>query len=230
MLGNRRRVLIVEDDLETAGYLVDSLTTNGYQADLASNGMDALHCGRSAIYAVITIDRMLPDIDGITVMQHLREDGIATPVLIVSALGDIDDRVRGLRAGGDDYLVKPFVFVELLARVEALARRSITVVKETVLRVGDLEMDLVSRTVSRRGREIKLLPREFQLLEYLVRNAAHVVPRAMLLQHVWDLHFDPTTNIIDVYVGRVRRKVDDQQAYPLIHTVRGVGYCVRTPS
>jgi len=229
MTGARRRILVVEDDPETAGQLVDSLTANGYQVDLAASGNDGLSRGRSDEYAVITIDRMLPDLDGIAVMQHLRQDGIATPILIISALGEIDDRVRGLRAGGDDYLVKPFAFAELLARVEALARRSSAVVKETVLRVGDLEMDLVSRTVSRRGREIKLLPREFQLLEYLVRNEGRVVPRAMLLQHVWDLHFDPTTNIIDVYVGRVRRKVDDQQAYPLIHTVRGVGYCVRAP-
>jgi two-component system OmpR family response regulator len=229
MLGVRRRILVVEDDPETAGQLVDSLTTSGYQVDLADNGKDALQRGHSATYAVMTIDRMLPDIDGIAVMQLLREDGIATPVLIVSALGEIDDRVRGLRAGGDDYLVKPFAFAELLARVEALARRSAAVAKETILRVGDLEMDLVSRTVSRRGQEIKLLPREFQLLEYLVRHEGQVVPRAMLLQHVWDLHFDPTTNIIDVYVGRVRRKVDGQQTYPLIHTVRGVGYCVRAP-
>jgi two-component system OmpR family response regulator len=227
MAGVRRRILVVEDDLETAGQLVESLSTNGYQVDLATNGKDALSRGRSADYAVMTIDRMLPDIDGIAVMQRLREEGIVTPVLIVSALGEIDDRVRGLRAGGDDYLVKPFAFAELLARVEALARRSATVVKETLLRVGDLEMDLVSRTVSRGGREIKLLPREFQLLEYLLRHEGRVVPRAMLLQHVWDLHFDPTTNTIDVYVGRVRRKVDEQQAYPLIHTVRGVGYCVR---
>ena len=229
MTGARRRILVVEDDPETAGQLVDSLTANGYQVDLAASGNDGLSRGRSDEYAVITIDRMLPDLDGIAVMQHLRQDGIATPILIISALGEIDDRVRGLRAGGDDYLVKPFAFAELLARVEALARRSSAVVKETVLRVGDLEMDLVSRTVSRRGREIKLLPREFQLLEYLVRNEGRVVPRAMLLEHVWDLHFDPTTNIIDVYVGRVRRKVDGQQAYPLIHTVRGVGYCVRAP-
>jgi len=162
-------------------------------------------------------------------VQQMRKEGIVAPVLIVSALGEIDDRVRGLRAGGDDYLIKPFAFVELLARVEALARRSTIVAKETVLRVGDLEMDLVSRTVSRSGRELKLLPREFQLLEYLVRNEGRVIPRALLLQDVWNLHFDPTTNIIDVYVGRVRRKVDDQQAYPLIHTVRGVGYCVRAP-
>ena len=227
--GARRRILVVEDDPETAGYLVDLLTANGYQVDLAANGTDALSRGRSSEYAVITIDRMLPDADGLTVIQHLREAGIAAPILIISALGGIDDRVRGLRAGGDDYLVKPFVFSELLARIEALARRSTTVVKETVLRVGDLEMDLVSRTVSRGDREIKLLPREFQLLEYLVRHEGRVVPRAMLWQHVWHIHFDPATNIIDVYVGRVRRKVDGQQAYPLIHTVRGIGYCVRAP-
>jgi two-component system OmpR family response regulator len=230
MAGVWRRILVVEDDPETAGQLVDSLSTNGYQVDLAANGKDGLSLGRANKYAVITIDRMLPDIDGITVMQHLREGKIATPVLILSALGEIDDRVRGLRAGGDDYLVKPFAFAELLARVEALARRSATVAKETILRVGDLEMDLVARTVSRRGLEIKLMPREFQLLEYLVRNEGHVVSRTMLLQHVWDLHFDPTNNIVDVYVGRVRRKVDSQQANPLIHTVRGVGYCVRAPS
>jgi two-component system OmpR family response regulator len=208
---------------------VDSLTINGYRVNLAANGSEALSLGLSGDYAVITIDRMLPDIDGIAVMQRLREQGIAAPVLIISALGEIDERVRGLRAGGDDYLTKPFSFIELLARVEALARRSDTVIRETLLRVGDLEMDLVSRSVSRRGRHVSLLPREFQLLEYLIRNQGHVVSRAMLLQHVWDLHFDPTTNIIDVYVGRVRRKVDDQQAYPLIHTVRGVGYCLRAP-
>jgi two-component system OmpR family response regulator len=230
MAPGRRRILVIEDDPETAGQLTDSLTTHGYDVDLAVNGSDALSRARSADYAVLTIDRMLPDIDGIAVMQRLRDDGIATPVLIISALGEIDDRVRGLRAGGDDYLVKPFAFAELLARVEALARRSSTVLKETILRVGDLEMDLVSRTVRRSGRDIEMLPREFQLLEYLVRNAGHVVSRAMLLRHVWDLHFDPTTNIIDVYVGRVRRKVDGQQVYPLIHTVRGVGYCVRAPS
>jgi two-component system OmpR family response regulator len=229
MAGGRRRVLVIEDDPETAEQLVDTLATNGYEVDLAVDGNDGLSRGRSVDYAVMTIDRMLPGIDGISVIRRLREDGIVTPVLIISALGEIDDRVRGLRDGGDDYLVKPFAFAELLARVEALARRSATVVKETVLRVGDLELDLVSRTVKRNGREIEMLPREFQVLEHLVRNHDRVVPRAMLLQHVWDLHFDPTTNIIDVYVGRVRRKVDSQQAYPLIHTVRGVGFCVRAP-
>jgi two-component system OmpR family response regulator len=225
----RRSILVVEDDPETAGQLVDALATNGYQVELAVNGSDALCRGRSADYAVITIDRMLPDMDGIAVIQHLRNEGIDTPALIVSALGEIDDRVRGLRAGGDDYLVKPFAFAELVARVEALARRSDTVVKETVLRVGDLEVDLVSRTASRSGRQIQLLPREFRLLEYFVRNQGQVVTRTMLLQHVWDIHFDPTTNIIDVYVGRVRRKIDSQQAYPLIHTIRGIGYCLRAP-
>jgi len=205
------------------------LTTSGYQVDLATSGNEALSRGSAGEYAVITIDRMLPDIDGIAVMRQLRDDGIAAPFLIISALGEVDDRVRGLRAGGDDYLVKPFSFIELLARLEALGRRSDTVAKETILRVGDLAIDLISRTASRRGKGIELLPKEFQLLEYLVRNEGRVVSRAMLLQHVWDLHFDPSTNIIDVYVGRVRRKVDDQQAYPLIHTVRGIGYRLRAP-
>jgi len=229
MPGGSRRILVIEDDPETAGQLVDSLATSGYQVDLAVDGDDGLSRGCSGEYAVMAIDRMLPGTDGVTVIRRLREGGIVTPTLIISALGEVDDRVRGLRAGGDDYLVKPFAFVELLARVEALARRSPTVVKETFLRVGDLELDLALRTVSRRGRGIELLPREFQVLEYLVRNEGQVVSRATLLQHVWDLHFDPMTNIIDVYVGRVRRKVDGQQAYPLIHTVRGVGFCLRAP-
>ena len=230
MTGSHRRILVVEDDPETAGQLLEQLTSSGYQVDLASTGDEALSRGATCDYAVITIDRMLPDIDGIAVMRQLRDDGIAAPFLIISALGEVDDRVRGLRAGGDDYLVKPFSFLELLARLEALGRRSDTIAKETILRVGDLAIDLISRTASRHGREMQLLPKEFQLLEYLVRNEGRVVSRAMLLQHVWDLHFDPSTNIIDVYVGRLRRKVDDQQAYPLIHTVRGVGYCLRAPS
>jgi two-component system OmpR family response regulator len=229
MAGGRRRVLVVEDDPETGEQVVEFLSTSGYQADLARGGAEALSCGRSTDYAVMTIDRMLPDTDGLLVIRQLRNDGILTPALIISALGEIDERVRGLRAGGDDYLVKPFAFAELLARVEALARRSATVVKETVLRVGDLELDLVSRTASRAGRMIELLPREFQLLEYLVRNESQVVSRALLMQHVWDIHFDTATNIIDVYVGCVRRKVDGQHAYPLIHTVRGVGFCLRSP-
>ena len=224
-----RRVLVIEDDAETAKQIVDFLTMRGYEADLAVNGDDGLRLGESTEYAVIVIDRMLPIVGGLAIIRRLREAGVVTPALIISALGEVDDRVRGLRAGGDDYLVKPFAFAELLARIEALARRSATVVKETVLRVGDLELDLVARTVNRGGRNIKLLPREFQVLEYLVRNEGHVVPRTMLLEKVWDLHFDPSTNIIDVYVGRVRRKVDGEQTYPLIHTIRGVGFCVRAP-
>ena len=229
MTGAFRRILVIEDDAETATQIVGYLTMRGYEADLAVDGTEGLRLGESAQYAVITIDRMLPGLDGLAIIQRLREAGVATPALIISALGEVDDRVRGLRAGGDDYLVKPFAFAELLARLEALARRSATVVKEMILRVGDLELDLVSRTAIRGGRRIKLLPREFQVLEYLVRNAGHVVPRAMLLEKVWDLHFDPKTNVIDVYVGRVRRKVDNEQEYPLIHTLRGVGFSVRAP-
>jgi two-component system OmpR family response regulator len=177
---------------------------NGYEVDLAVDGDEGLNRARSLGYAAMTMDRMLPGIDGISLIRQLRDEGIYTPALIVSALGEIDDRVRGLRAGGDDYLVKPFAFAELLARIEALVRRSESPGKEIVLRAGDLELDLVSRAVSRRNQKIDLLPREFQVLEFLVRNQGHVVPRAMLLQHVWDLHFDPMTNIIDVYGGRVR--------------------------
>ncbi len=229
MSDGQRRILVIEDDPETADQLIESLASSGYSVDLAVDGDNGLALARGGDYAVMTVDRMVPGVDGLSIIRRLREGGIATPALIISALGEVDDRVRGLRAGGDDYLVKPFAFAEMLARVDALARRSAAVMKETVLRVGDLKIDLVSRAVSRKGRDIELLPREFQVLEYLVRNQGQVVPRAMLLQHVWDLHFDPTTNIIDVYVGRVRRKVDDQQDYPLIHTVRGVGFCVRAP-
>jgi two-component system OmpR family response regulator len=224
-----RRVLVIEDDAETAEQLIDCLRASGYEVDLAADGEQGLRLGLTADYAVMTVDRMLPRIDGIKIIRRLREEGILTPALILSALGEVDDRVRGLRAGGDDYLIKPFAAREMLARVDALARRSTTVVKETILRVGDLEIDLLSRIARRQGREIDLLPREFKLLEYLARNVGQVVSRSMLLQHVWDLHFDPTTNVIDVYVGRVRRKIDTGQAYPLIHTIRGVGFCLRAP-
>lgn len=229
MAGNTRRVLVIEDDAETAEQLVDCLRTSGYEVDVAANGEEGLRRGLSADYVVMTVDRMVPRIDGIEVIRRLREKGIVTPALILSALGEVDDRVRGLRAGGDDYLVKPFASREMVARVDALVRRSQTVVKQTMLRVGDLEIDLLARIARRRGQEIELLPREFKLLEYFVRNVGQVVSRAMLLQHVWDLHYDPTTNVIDVYVGRVRRKIDSGQAYPLIHTIRGVGFCLRAP-
>ena len=229
MPGCANHVLVIEDDAETADQLVDCLKSSGYEVDLAVDGEDGLRRALAADYVVMTVDRMLPRIDGIEIIRRLREEGIVTPALILSALGEVDDRVRGLRAGGDDYLVKPFAFRELLARVDALVRRSGTMVKETILRIGDLEIDLLARIARRRGREIELLPREFRLLAYLVRNAGQVVSRTMLLQHVWDLHFDPTTNVIDVYVGRVRRKIDSGQEYPLIHTIRGVGFCLRAP-
>lgn len=224
-----RRILVIEDDTETARQLTDTLSASGYRVDVAGDGETGLNRALGGDYTVITVDRLLPSVDGLEVIRHLRVAGVATPALILSALGEVDDRVRGLRAGGDDYLVKPFASREMLARVDALARRSTTVVKETILRVGDLEMDLLTRTARRRGRAVDLMPREFQLLEYLVRNVDQVVSRAMLLQHVWDLHFDPMTNVIDVYVGRVRRKIDTGEAYPLIHTVRGIGFCLRAP-
>ena len=190
MTGSLRRILVVEDDSETGA--ADSLISSRRRATRSisrSTAMMDWRLGLSAVHAVMTIDRMLPGVDGLAVIRRLREAGVVTPALIISALGEVDDRVRGLRSGGDDYLIKPFAFAELLARVEALARRSTTVVKETVLRVADLELDLVSRTVKRGGKEIELLPREFQVLEYLVRNEGQVVPRAMLLQHVWDIQF-----------------------------------------
>jgi len=224
-----RKVLVVEDDRETAGQMAACLAEGGYAVDLAVDGNEALERGRSGDYAVITVDRLLPGLDGLEVVQRLRTTGVTTPALIISALGEVDDRVRGLRAGGDDYLVKPFALAEMLARVDALARRSGTVVKETVLRVADLEMDLLARRVRRGGVELDLLPREFQLLEYFMRNEGRVVSRAMLLANVWDVHFDPMTNIVDVYVGRLRRKVDAGDAPALIHTVRGVGFCLRAP-
>jgi two-component system, OmpR family, response regulator len=229
MLERRRRILVIEDDPETAEHIASPLVTNGYEVDLAVNGEDGLSRAIVSAYAVMTVDRMLPVMDGLTVIRRLRENGIATPALVVSALAAVDERVRGLRAGGDDYLVKPFSFVELLARVEALVRRNAAVVNETVARVGDLELDLIARRVKRAGREIELLPREFQVLEYLVRYQGQVVPRAMLLRHVWDVDCVPATNIIDVYIGRVRRKIDGQQDYSLIHTVRGVGFCIHVP-
>ncbi len=190
-----RKVLVVEDDRETASQMAACLADGGYAVDLAVDGNQALERGRSGDYAVITVDRLLPELDGLEVVQRLRTMGVTTPALIISALGEVDDRVRGLRAGGDDYLVKPFALAEMLARVDALARRSGTVVKETVLRVADLEMDLLARRVRRGGSDLDVLPREFQLLEYFMRNEGRVVSRAMLLSNVWDVQFHPKTNI-----------------------------------
>lgn len=223
------RVLVIEDEFETAQQIAGCLSSGGYEVDLASDGTEAIDraCGQE--YAVMTVDRLLPGQDGLNIVRQLRDRGVSVPALIISALGDLDDRIRGLRCGGDDYLVKPFALAEMLARVDLLARRGASAPRETVLRIADLELDLLERRVRRGAVEIKLLPREFRLLAYLARNAGHVVSRGMLLASVWDLHFDPMTNIIDVYIGRLRRKMDSGSFLPLIHTVRGVGFCLRAP-
>ncbi|HZT88445.1 MAG TPA: response regulator transcription factor [Stellaceae bacterium] len=223
------KVLVVEDDRETAAYLVKGLSESGYTVDHAADGREGLFMSSSGDYDAIILDRMLPSMDGLAVLGALRAAKIGTPALILSALGSVDDRVKGLRAGGDDYLVKPFAFSELLARVEALLRRGAPAPTATKLRVADLEMDLLTRTVRRGGKPIDLLPREFQLLEYLMRNAGHVVTRTMLLENVWDYHFDPQTNVIDVHVSRLRQKIDKSFERPLLHTIRGAGYCLRAP-
>jgi two-component system, OmpR family, response regulator len=223
------KILVVEDDRETATYLTKGLNESGYSVDSANDGREGLFFASSGDYDAIILDRMLPGMDGLAVLGALRAAEIRTPALILSALGSVDDRVKGLRAGGDDYLVKPFAFSELLARLEALLRRGAGPATATKLRVGDLELDLLTRSVRRGGKSIDVLPREFQLLEYLMRNAGHVVTRTMLLEHVWDYHFDPQTNVIDVHMSRLRQKIDKRFDRPLLHTVRGAGYCLRAP-
>ena len=223
------RILVIEDDEAAAGYLVKGLGESGYVVDHAATGPDGLGMAVGESYDLIIADRMLPGIDGLLVVEALRKNGNDTPVLFLSAMGQVDDRVKGLRAGGDDYLSKPYAFAELLARVEALIRRKGGRHEETVLKVGSLEMDLLSRRVSRDGSEIQLQPREFMLLEYLMRHAGQVVTRTMLLEHVWDYHFDPQTNVIDVHISRLRQKIDKNFTPPLLHTIRGAGYCLRAP-
>ncbi|MGH7040428.1 MAG: winged helix-turn-helix domain-containing protein [Stellaceae bacterium] len=223
------KILIVEDDRETASYLGKGLGESGYTVDRAGDGRDGLYLASSGGYDAIVLDRMLPGMDGLAMLGALRAAEIRTPALILSALGQVHDRVRGLRAGADDYLVKPFAFSELLARLEALLRRGAGAPSATGLRVGDLGLDLLTRTVKRQSKPIELLPREFRLLEYLMRNAGHVVTRTMLLEHVWDYHFDPQTNVIDVHISRLRQKIDKNFDHPLLHTVRGAGYCLRPP-
>lgn len=223
------KLLIVEDDRETAAYLAKGLSESGYAIDQSSDGREGLFMATSGSYDAIILDRMLPGMDGLSLVGALRGAKIGTPALILSALGSVDDRVKGLRAGGDDYLVKPFAFSELLARIEALLRRGAESATITRLRVADLALDLLTRSVRRGEKTIELLPREFQLLEYLMRNAGHVVTRTMLLENVWDYHFDPQTNVIDVHVSRLRQKIDRNFEHPLLHTVRGAGYCLRAP-
>ncbi|QPC41968.1 response regulator transcription factor [Kaustia mangrovi] len=221
------RILVIEDDGQAAAYLLKGLRESGHVADHACDGEEGLEAARGKVHDVLVVDRMLPGMDGLTVIETLRREGVATPVLILSALGDVDDRVTGLRAGGDDYLAKPYAFSELLARIEGLVRRARPEAARTTLKVGDLEMDLLARTVSRGGEEILLQPREFKLLEYLLKNAGRVVTRTMLLENVWDYHFDPQTNVIDVHISRLRSKIDKGFSNALLHTIRGAGYMIR---
>ena len=219
------RMLVIEDDKETAAHLVKGMSECGFVVDRAGDGNEGLSMALSRRYDVMVVDRMLPGLDGLSIISKIREENRNTPVLILSALDKVDERVTGLRAGGDDYLTKPYAFSELLARVDSLIRRSEQAGAEaTNLTVGDLEMDLLARTVKRGGQSIHLQPREFQLLEYLMRHAGQVVTRTMLLEGVWNYHFDPQTNVIDVHISRLRQKVDKGFDTPILHTVRGAGY------
>src|SRR6201989_2190212 len=221
------RLLIVEDDRDAADYIARAFREVGHVADQAPDGEEGLALATDRQYDVLIIDRMLPKRDGLSVIGELRVKGIETPVLILSALGQVDDRVKGLRAGGDDYLPKPYSFAELLARVEALARRRGGRGEETVYRVADLELNRLSHEVSRGGQDLQLQPREFRLLEYQMRHAGQVVTRTMLLENVWDYHFDPQTNVIDVHVSRLRGKIEEGFDKPILHTVRGAGYMLK---
>ena len=223
------KLLLVEDDKEGAAWAIRALTEVGHTLDHAASGRDGLMLAAGEPYDVIILDRMLPGIDGLAILRTIRAAGVKTPVLLLTALGGIDDRVEGLEAGGDDYLVKPFAMAELLARVSALGRRPPTQDVSTVLEVGDLRMDLLKRSVTRAGVRIELQPREFRLLEYLMRHAGRVATRTMLLENVWDFHFEPRTNIVETHVSRLRGKVDRGHPQELIHTVRGSGYCLREP-
>ncbi len=223
------RLLLIEDDKETADEIKAELGDRGFDVDWAASGIEGLDKARLDKAEAIIIDRLLPGMDGLTIIEALREEGMRTPVLVLSALGAVDDRVRGLRAGGDDYLTKPFATVELIARVEALLRRPAES-RDTVLRVGPLELDLIERTVKRGHRSIDLLPREFRLLEYMMRRKDQMLTRAMLLEEVWHYKFVPQTNLVDVHMGRLRHKVDELDEPPMIHNVRGMGFILRAPA
>jgi two-component system OmpR family response regulator len=223
------KLLLVEDDKEAAAYLKRALSEAGHTVDYAATGREGLMLAAAETYDVIVLDRMLPQIDGLAILRTIRASGVKTPVLLLTALGGIDDRVEGLEAGGDDYLVKPFAFAELQARVNALARRPPPQEEPATLQVSDLTLNRLKRTVIRAGARVELQPREFQLLEYLMRHAGRVVTRTMLLESVWDFHFDPKTNIVETHMSRLRSKVDRGQRHDLIHTVRGAGYCLREP-
>ena len=224
------RILIIEDDAATAAHVANGLKEVGHLVDHAPNARDGLFLATGHAYDVMIVDRMLGGMDGLGIVKTLRSTGVKTPVLFLTALSGIDERVSGLEAGADDYLIKPFAFSELLARIEALARRPPIATVQTELRVADLQLDLVKRTATRGGRRIDLQPREFRLLEYLMKNAGRVVTRTMLLEHVWEFHFDPKTNIVETHISRLRAKMDRGQGPELIQTVRGSGYMLRAPS
>jgi two-component system OmpR family response regulator len=223
------RLLVVEDDVQIAAFIVEGLTQAGFTVDAGGNGEEGLHMALTTPYDAAVIDFMLPTMDGLQLIDTLRRRGVKTPVLILSAKRSVDDRVRGLQTGGDDYLTKPFAFAELLARVQALIRRASGIVDPTSLTVGGLSMDLLSREVWRDGTRIDLQPREFALLEYLMRSAGRVVSKTMLLEHIWDYRFDPQTNVVDVLVCRVRQKIERDYPTKLIQTIRGVGYVLKVP-
>lgn len=222
-------ILVIEDDKEAADYLAKGLRESGHTVEISEDGRSGLIKAAAETFDIMIVDRMLPGLDGLTLVQHLRATDNTTPVLFLSALGEVDDRVKGLRAGGDDYLVKPYAFAELLARVETLGRRPQPTPVSTLLKIDDLELDLLGRKATRSGRPIDLQAKEFQLLEVLMRNAGQVMTRTMLLEKVWDYHFDPQTNVIDVHISRLRQKIDRDFDIPLIHTIRGAGYCLRAP-
>ena len=223
------KVLLVEDDKEAADYLVRAFTESGFVITHSDNGEDGQHLAETGDYDVFILDRMLPKQDGLTLLKNVRSAGIQTPALILSALGEVDDRVEGLRSGGDDYLTKPYAFSELLARVEVLGRRGTGGETETTLRVGELELDRLAHTVVRNGQKVLLQPREFRLLAYLMQNAGRVVTRTMLLEKVWDYHFDPQTNVVDVHISRLRSKIDKDFDKQMLQTVRGAGYKLSDP-
>jgi len=218
------RILLIEDDKQAATYLVKGLVESGYSIDHAANGEQGLDLALSEHYDVLVVDRMLPKRDGLSLIRMLRADGNTTPILVLSALGEVDDRVEGLRSGGDDYLIKPYAFSELLARLDALVRRRIATKTVSYLKVADLELNLLNHKVSRAGQLIRLQPMELRLLEFLLRHAGQVVTRTMLLEQVWDLHFDPQTNVVDTQISRLRSKIDKDFDKPLLHTLRGIGY------
>lgn len=223
------RILVIEDDRKIAAYVLKGFTEAGHSCDVIDNGPDALFQGTREAYDVLVVDRMIPGLDGLSVVKALRAARVKTPVMFLTSIGGVDDRVEGLEAGGDDYLVKPFAFSELMARVNALARRPPVTEQKTVLKVADLELDLVRRKVTRGGQNIDLQPREFTLLEVLMRGEGRVLTRTMLLELVWDFHFDPKTSVVETHISRLRTKIDKPFDIPLLHTIRNTGYSIHAP-